>query len=873
MKKTAIKSIYFLLLLVFTGCDYLDKAYNMLSDNVIPEPQIQKWEQAPTQSRQFLSLSIEELPLKVIYQIGDTFSTDGIIVKAKYSSSQNTVEDVTNSVIYFTSNSLTGNETIVPDKTIFNVATDNLNIYVSYSEMGITKTSSYTVSVLENFIKVEDIYFNNSEIEIGRGNSKQLNVTIIPEDASQKKVLWKSSDPSIVSINSEGIITAIKEGTVTITATSVDNLDIQATCTVVSTYQQPEEVIIYQEDLPLNLEVLKTCQLTASILPELAPQQVIWSSDNEKLATVDDAGLVTAYKNTGTVGITAASTDNPQIKTVCNINIFKYDVESIVINKNEVEIFVDHTVSLADAVSVFPENASFPQYTWSSSNVNIAKVSKDGLITAVNRGQAVITATSVDNPEVKAECTVTVTEISELEPQDYKIGDLILKDGTFVKYNSISNMTSEQKSKAVAVIFGYKQVETEEGNQTYALGAGLYRGSNLAWCEYDSPGYSIDFKELYSSYSNDIIYDTNGNSISITTFTGNTDGSDDWDYIRSLDQEGTNNPSQNYPAWNYVINYGENKKLKGFYKKDWYMPSMKEIYKLSANLTAVNTAITYAGGYQLYNNSSCYFLTSCPRSTNDIYCYYIYNNSGNWDTYYKNSSYSYIYIVPVKAFPCSVEHNDDEYESKSVSVSYPSYSEGNLSVNSETDDNGNYTFTISESSSEGKTYQWFLDSTLLDSNISEDGSVLSLSKEYLMSLVSGNHEITVIQQAPDNNFYDAQCYITVLDGIESTFKPEDRTNTIILPVFTESTLSIDSRNNSGGYTFTAIDESRSYTSYSWFLDETLLTQTGNTMTLNPDEIEVLALGAHLISVLAKTADGTYYDAQCYIKKYEDLELP
>ena len=88
-------------------------------------------------------------------------------------------------------------------------------------------------------------------------------------------------------------------------------------------------------------------------------------------------------------------------------------VESISLNRTELEIIIDEEVTLM--ATILPTTASFYGVTWSSSNESIVTVSPSGVITGVAVGSAVITATSLDG-KLTATCNVTVKEGSLAPP-------------------------------------------------------------------------------------------------------------------------------------------------------------------------------------------------------------------------------------------------------------------------------------------------------------------------------------------------------------------------------------------------------------------------------------------------------------------------
>ncbi len=862
------------LLLCLTSCDSLyDSVFDkFLQDTIESETQ---YEQSNVERRTLQSIYLKDNPIKTVYGIGDEFSTENISVFAKYSNGNEL--DITNYVSY----------------TGFSSAEENaeITITVSYSENGVDASATFTVAVFNNYIKVQSIVFEEDykNSVVGLENSRQLQVTVLPENANVKAVTWKSSDPSIASVTKDGIVTALREGFVTITAISVDNPEVTADCSVESKYYHAEGIKINVPEEQLRIEETKTGQLTAVVLPELASQKVNWKSADTSIATVDNDGVITGVKS-GTVKIIAMPADDERKADIYTVEIFKYPVTSIQIMDEEgndipeagITIFVDGSARLTAAVN---EDATHKEYFWSSGDQNIATVDSNGVVTGINGGSTTITATSVDNQEIVAVCTVNIDEITSLEPQDYQIGDVILKDGTFVSCNDVSSMTSEQKAKAVAVIYGYRLETTETGTESYALGIALDHANGLAWCTSSSPGYDMNFSELNSSYSSDYVYDSEGNRVYTTRFTGNANGSDDWEYICSIDSVGTAEAATYYPAWNYVINYGENKGLKGYYKTGWYMPTLKEIYYLYQNFSNINSYIQKAGGKKLDssgNYNSYHYFTSCARTENRVGTLFYYDGSIEFSSRsFTDTSYSSVFAI--KAFLCSVAHYDD-YTSKTISVTYPSYSGGDIILASQADENGNYSFAVTNSDStalpENATYRWLLDTMLIreilgdNVSVSENGTVLTLAKEYLITLVSGSHVITVLQQTEDGNFFDASCCITITDGTESNFTPQGQAITVAVPIYQESALTIEVQNNDdGGYVFTANDSSHTYTKYTWMLDKEVLSQNTATITVEAEKIERLSTGAHLLSLLAKTDDGEYFDASCYIKQYEAYEKP
>lgn len=93
------------------------------------------------------------------------------------------------------------------------------------------KTANCSVTVTAKHVPLSGIAISPAETEVTIGTPSTLTVEYTPENASNKKVTWKSSDETIAKVSSSGVVDGIKEGTATITATSEEG-ELKATCTV-----------------------------------------------------------------------------------------------------------------------------------------------------------------------------------------------------------------------------------------------------------------------------------------------------------------------------------------------------------------------------------------------------------------------------------------------------------------------------------------------------------------------------------------------------------------------------------------------------------------------------------------------------------------
>lgn len=183
----------------------------------------------------------------------------------------------------------------------------------------------------------------------------------------------------------------------------------------------PESIKISAEGNATSISVGETLNFEATVLPEGAIQEVVWSVvEITGEATITTAGVLTATKE-GTVEVMATSYLDSDVRGTYSLKIEKAkDIAptSLKVVSSETEINIDGTATLS--VQVTPENAS-TSVTWSSLNQDIATVSATGVVKGISAGEATIKATSTVDTNVSATIKITVNEESEVEPTyDYE---------------------------------------------------------------------------------------------------------------------------------------------------------------------------------------------------------------------------------------------------------------------------------------------------------------------------------------------------------------------------------------------------------------------------------------------------------------------
>ena len=225
--------------------------------------------------------------------------------------------------------------------------------------------------------------------------------------SSVKSISWKSSDPTVVNVNSNGELTAISKGTAVITVTVTGATDgaetLSATCVVKVSEILVDRIVL--DENTLKMSVGSSQALIVSIGPDDAANKVVkWISSNTSVATVDDNGIITAV-SAGMATITATTTDGSKLNATCTVTVTKVPV-TISLSQSSNTMKVGDTCKLT--VTIGPASLTDKRVSWSSSNPLVANVDQNGNVFAVKDGNAVITVASLNDPTVTATCSITV---------------------------------------------------------------------------------------------------------------------------------------------------------------------------------------------------------------------------------------------------------------------------------------------------------------------------------------------------------------------------------------------------------------------------------------------------------------------------------
>ena len=264
---------------------------------------------------------------------------------------------------------------------------------ITATHKGSGKTAKCTVTVTEVKIPVSKVTLNTNAIKWPVGRSGSFTATVLPTNATNKAVTWKSSDTKVATVSSAGKLTAVAPGTATITCTAQDGSGKYATCKV--TVKSNTEVSnITLSATATSIYINNHAYIKATTTP--AGKAVTYTSSNTSVATVSSKGVVTG-KSAGSAVITVKDSAGAVKKTITI----------------RVTAAPSGYVNLSNTTASVPVSKSFylKSYTsgttWTTSDSSVATISSQGYLLAKKEGVAIITAKA--SGKVRT-CAVTVTQ-------------------------------------------------------------------------------------------------------------------------------------------------------------------------------------------------------------------------------------------------------------------------------------------------------------------------------------------------------------------------------------------------------------------------------------------------------------------------------
>lgn len=257
-----------------------------------------------------------------------------------------------------------------------------------------------------------------NDLVVGVGAQVPLKVSFLPEDCTDRVRRWSSSDPSVLSVDEEGVLCALSVGQAYITVLTEDGLTAGME---VSVEAAPRDIQLDPSGATLERGESMQMQLmflNADGSVDLNTDHlVVWTSSDESVATVDQNGVVRALKS-GTCKI-EASADGMTAR--CRLNV-EVRIQEITLDQSEVYLLPEEATEPIQLQWVFaPLDADDPTIVFTSDNTQVAQVSQNGLVTMTGGyGTAVITASAQSGASASFTVnvvTVKPTQQSDAEPE------------------------------------------------------------------------------------------------------------------------------------------------------------------------------------------------------------------------------------------------------------------------------------------------------------------------------------------------------------------------------------------------------------------------------------------------------------------------
>lgn len=265
----------------------------------------------------------------------------------------------------------------------------------------------------EKKIKSLKINVSGGELLINKRETKKLKVKIKPSKGIDKKLKWKSSKKSVVSVTQKGKIKGKKYGRAYISVRAEDGSGKKARIRV-RVGKKVSKVILPSKSM--ELDVGKTASIQAQVSPANATKRKVkYQSSNKSVATVSSSGVVRG-KGKGTATITVSSTDGSGKKALCKVAV-KIPTSLIQLDVQNGQLRLEAGTSITINAVVKPDNASNKKIHYTSTNPAAAKVSQLGVVTGVSPG---LTTIRVDAADGRSSASVDV-EVYKVELQKEKL--------------------------------------------------------------------------------------------------------------------------------------------------------------------------------------------------------------------------------------------------------------------------------------------------------------------------------------------------------------------------------------------------------------------------------------------------------------------
>ena len=357
------------------------------------------------------------------------------------------------------------NKDVVWKSSNTSVATVDNNGKVVAKKIGTTiitaSSSGYSSTCVVNVvdkIDLKGITLNKTNLTLKEKGSETLKVTFNPGNATNKKITWKSSNTSVVTVDNNGLVKALKPGSATVTVISNDGGYVATSkVTVEALSKKVSGVNLDKKEL--NLVAGEETSLKVNVTPSYAENKnVKWESSDEKIVTVKDGVVIAKRKGTAEIKVI---TEDGELEAICKVNVTSPPVKGISFKEKEKTIYVGNTETLFTVND--PVNSELETPVWTSSDEKVVKV-VNGKITGLAVGESIIT---VSNNEKTITASITIKVVKKPEE---KLN--ITVDGYDLNFNpDVKNYQLQIGSESEIKINVNKEKYTINGNKNLKNGS------------------------------------------------------------------------------------------------------------------------------------------------------------------------------------------------------------------------------------------------------------------------------------------------------------------------------------------------------------------------------------------------------------------
>ena len=251
---------------------------------------------------------------------------------------------------------------------------------------------------------VQSISLNATQKELIIGDAFSLTATAMPENATNRNVVWKLVSGDAISLSNTGVIQAKKVGEALIRAEATDGSGITAECKVVVKPRLVQSISLNstQKDLIIG----DSFTLTATLSPENATNRnVIWKLVSGDAISLSNTGVIQA-KKVGEALVRAEAADGSGVSAECKVVVKPRLGQSISLNATQKELIIGDSFTLTATLS--PENATNHNVVWKLVSGDAISLSTTGVIQAKKVGEALVRAEAADGSGITAECKLVV---------------------------------------------------------------------------------------------------------------------------------------------------------------------------------------------------------------------------------------------------------------------------------------------------------------------------------------------------------------------------------------------------------------------------------------------------------------------------------